>query len=734
MAAAGGSVNVEIGATFASSFGAVFGSADANVKKLGATVAQVDSRLSRVKGFQSMRQHAIDAEGEWRKLDAELRSTGQHLAGLGHVTDKQAREFKALEKRTEAARLAMEKARVEADRMERELADAGVDTRNLTTEQQKLERQLAATTNRMKALAGVANSGVGKAFSAVGSEFRSLATQATVAGAGLGYFFKKNFIDVAANFERMRIQLTAIEGSSEKAEAAMKWIQDFAKDTPLELEDTTKAFIQMRAFGMDPMDGSLKAIVDQVSKLGGGAEEVEGIILQLGQAFVKGKLQGDDLKSILQRGVPVYDMLAKRMGKTAAQVQDLSTKGRLGRKEIKLLIDEMGKSSAGASDAIAKTWDGLISKAGDVWTAFANDVMAAGLFDFLKGKLEDVFATLERMEASGELKIWAEQTGAAIKDFLVDVWELGRGIATATKAVADFVGGWKNLGILLVAFKVAPLVFAVGKLAFALGNAASFLLMFATGAKSALAAWAVFGSGLLKFGGLAIGAIKAVGAFLLANPIGAAIGLLVAAGVLLWRNWEGVKGGLLAIWEDIQDVASSAAALISGAWQVAGEKLAGIWTTMRDAAVAAFDGIKGAVGAVIDWLASKLDWLFAGIDKVKSGASAIRGGVGEAWQGAKRFVGIGDTQVAGPVAAPAGSAAGGSVAAPAAAPAPVSVVPAAASKTTINNTSQPTYNINVTGSAGDPRETAKAIRAEMDRRERERAAARRGLMTDALGY
>lgn len=46
-------------------------------------------------------------------------------------------------------------------------------------------------------------------------------------------------------------------------------------------------------------------------------------------------------------------------------------------------------------------------------------------------------------------------------------------------------------------------------------------------------------------------ALRAVGAALMANPIGIALGLLATAGYLIWQNWDGIKGGLIILWEQI---------------------------------------------------------------------------------------------------------------------------------------------------------------------------------------
>ena len=679
-----GSVNVEIGATFASTFRAAFGAAEGQIGKLGATVRTLDGQLQRVTGFQRQRQAAIDAEGAWRQADAELRAMGQHLAGLGTVTDKQAREFKALEKRTEAARVAMEKARTETDRMGRELTEAGQSTTNLTGQQKTLERQLEATANRMKALAGLANTGVGKAFGEVGSKFRSLATQATIAGAGLGYFFKTNFVDVASEFERFKTILETTEGSAAGADKAMQWVSDFAAKTPFELAEVTAAFVKLRAYGLDPTTGLMKTLGDTGAAMGKPvmqaveaiADAITGENERLKEFGIKGKKSGGQI---------TYEYTDKA-GKQRTKTVDGEN-----RKMIESTLTAIwNEKYGGAMDKLSGTWAGMVSNVKDQWARFANNTMNAGLFDWMKGRLGDLLGNLDRMAANGELQMWAQKTGLQLVAFAENVWTLGKAIVDTTTKIAAFVGGWENLGMILVAMKFAPLVISIGKLGVALFSAANFLLMFATGMGTAGAAWLAFGkivaSGLLMIGT----AFKTLAVFMLTNPVGIALTALSVAGYMLWQNWDAVKGGLVAIWEVI-----------------------------RTTAIAAFDAIKSSVGAVIDWLAEKTAWIFATVDKVKAAANSVSGSIGGAWQSAKGIVGIGPD--------PTTAAAGSTASAP--------VAPVSAARGGMAYTDNSTLNAPITiNGATDPAATSKAVRAEMERRDRERAANRRGMLTDAMGY
>ena len=131
--------------------------------------------------------------------------------------------------------------------------------------------------------------------------------------------------------------MNSLMGSVEAGEEATAWIKDFAKNTPLQLEEVTDAFALLRSYGLDPMDGSLQAIVDKNEQLGGGMERLTGLSSALGQAWAKQKLQTEEILQLVERGVPVWEMLGNVTGKNTEQLQKLASEGRIGRDVIQAL-------------------------------------------------------------------------------------------------------------------------------------------------------------------------------------------------------------------------------------------------------------------------------------------------------------------------------------------------------------------------------------------------------------
>ncbi|MEM0953289.1 MAG: tape measure protein [Pseudomonadota bacterium] len=220
------------------------------------------------------------------------------------------------------------------------------------------------------------------------------------------------------DFEKLALQLEAVMGSVEEGEQATNWIVEFTKNTPLQLQQVTEAFIRLKNFGIDPQNGSLQAIVDQNEKLGGGYERLIGITNALGQAQAKQRLQGEEILQLVERGVPVWDLLANATGRTTRELQELSSAGRLGTDVIADLIVEIGKAADGSAARNMQTLSGIVSNLRDEYTLWLAQVADQGALDALKVVLQDLRGRFQALAADGSLERFAQQTSDAISGLI----------------------------------------------------------------------------------------------------------------------------------------------------------------------------------------------------------------------------------------------------------------------------------------------------------------------------
>ncbi|MBU5692283.1 tape measure protein [Vibrio cholerae] len=293
--------------------------------------------------------------------------------------------------------------------------------------------------------------------------------------------FERTFVKTAAEFERYQTMLNKLQGSPEAGAKAMAWIEEFTQNTPYAIDEVTQSFVRLKAFGIDPMDGTMQSIADQAAMIGGTAETVEGIATALGQAWTKGKLQSEEALQLLERGVPVWDYLIKSSkelgmnngrGFTKEELDDMSSKGKLGRDAIRALIKQMGKESAGAAKEQMNTWNGMISNMGDHWKLFQKDVMGSGAFTVLKDQLGEFLGMLDEMKKTGEYDEFVEKVGRdlveafksaaaaarEIKEVGEELWPVIREIGSMANSLAETVGGYGNLA------KILASIYAINKM------------------------------------------------------------------------------------------------------------------------------------------------------------------------------------------------------------------------------------------------------------------------------
>lgn len=335
------------------------------------------------------------------------------------------------------------------------LKQSGIDTRNLGTEQNRLQREITETASRTETLARELTDSKAAAASFAGSvggvTKRLLALGAAYIGVDRLWESLKAMFSSGDQAERLSVQLKAVMGSIQGGKEATAWINKFATDTPLQLDEVTQLFVRLKAFGIDPMNGSLQAVVDQTYKLGGGFEEAQGISLALGQAWAKQKLQGEEILQMIERGVPVWELLEKVTGKNTAELQKLSEAGKLGRDTIQALMQEIGKQSAGAAADNMSLLSGLISNASDNLEKFYRMVAANGSLAWLKAQLADLNAEFNRMAADGSLQQWAKK----ISDGVVSA---GEGIKGLVKLLYDWSSAIKFVGEAWLGLKIASWV------------------------------------------------------------------------------------------------------------------------------------------------------------------------------------------------------------------------------------------------------------------------------------
>lgn len=244
---------------------------------------------------------------------------------------------------------------------------------------------------------------IGGAAGALGNFVRSLGPvgigfAALAVGVGAA---KLAFDQVIIPLAKAQDQMAMLEarfknalGSTYAAKSAMSDLFDQTQKTGLGFNSAADAFARLarnnEAIGATR--SQLLQMTDVLQKLGAvsGASsgEIASGMLQLGQALASGRLQGDELRSILENFPALAKAIAESLGVTIGQLRAMGSTGELTGDKIMTAIlratDKANKEFANLPDTveranmrIADSWDKLFAEVGKRFNAssFATSVL-----------------------------------------------------------------------------------------------------------------------------------------------------------------------------------------------------------------------------------------------------------------------------------------------------------------------------------------------------------------------
>lgn len=235
-------------------------------------------------------------------------------------------------------------------------------------------------------------------------------------GAGLSAAFdsiKGSIVGTNASLEQSNIAFSTMLGSAEKAGTFLKDLQQFAKTTPFEFPDLVDASKKMLAFGFsaDTVRPLLTSVGDAVAAVGGGKELIGGVTMALGQMQAKGKVASGEMLQLAERGIPSWDMLAKKMGVDIPTAMKQVEKGLVpAQVMIEAFMEGVGERFPNMMAKQARTFDGAMSTITD-----AINMTTATAFGPLFNVLSEGAIAMADFLASDEIEAWGQSVAANLQ-------------------------------------------------------------------------------------------------------------------------------------------------------------------------------------------------------------------------------------------------------------------------------------------------------------------------------
>lgn len=259
-------------------------------------------------------------------------------------------------------------------------------------------------------------SGLGAAsrgFSAVGGSAAAAAGPVALAGAAMVVAGDAawNLGQMAADAETQVATLDAL--TKGMGAETFGQLQEFAAGTPFAIDEITTATQRLVAAGV-PLEDLPRMLEDLGETAAATPATIEQIATVFAQMVSKGKASYEELQQLAEQGIPVWSILADKLGLTVAEVQKLATEGKLSADAIKLLQGSLGDTYSGAMARQAATFNGEMSTLKDNISQTGQAVGAVflpAMKDVLEILIEVTGPALDAAQALATLNTTLEERG-----------------------------------------------------------------------------------------------------------------------------------------------------------------------------------------------------------------------------------------------------------------------------------------------------------------------------------
>lgn len=468
-------------------------------------------------------------------------------------------------------------------------------------------------------------------------------------------------VKTASSLQSTEAALTGMYGSGDQASQMMDRLNATFGDSAVAgvdaFADVTQQLAWAGAEG-DKAVGIMENLETALMVAGGGAEEMNSVSAALGKMANEGQATAETINMISESGVPIWDMLADKIGTDVPDAMSKVSEGAIGVEDVMNSLEAGGGKFFSQMEAGAEQSSQTLSAQ---FTSAKNSIITA-FSDMAKSAMDSMGPALANAgEALGDWvrnvpqmlsQAKAAMDNAGITDALVSAFDgvksVIAGLTPAVKTFATTLGGAFGAAVLALQ-PLGSALQSVGGwlqqnqgLVEVLGTALGGAAVAYTTLRVAATAYAV--------------AQRLVNAAMKANPLGllvTAIGVLVAGFIHLWNTSEGFRNFWIGLWNGIQSAVSavvswfqanvvptfqavvtwiqetwnSFSAWWSDLWngQIGGvirTVLNGIWITVQTVFQQAVSIIQGAMQAI--W--GVIQGVWSAISGVVSGAlNAIRG-------------------------------------------------------------------------------------------------------------
>jgi tape measure domain-containing protein len=284
----------------------------------------------------------------------------------------------------------------------------------IRAETRDLKRGLADVKNKLNS---TFPAGQKSPVNRMGGQLKGLLAPLAAVGAAMASLGSiRGIAKTGDEFQALGITLDRIYGSREAGAKAFEDIKAFAETTPFQLETVTEAFIQLKSNGIEPAEDMLTIFGDAASAALNPLEAFNTLI-RITQRAAGGGLGLEELEQLVNQGIPVYTILAEKIGKNRTELSELGKTAEGANIIMTALQDGLKEDFGGI---MVERMDLLSTKTSNMEIAFKglkDTLFNSGLGSWLKGLADSMTQFItginEGLIVAKELKAEQRQQAAA---------------------------------------------------------------------------------------------------------------------------------------------------------------------------------------------------------------------------------------------------------------------------------------------------------------------------------
>ncbi|MCA3396688.1 MAG: tape measure protein, partial [Roseomonas sp.] len=351
--------------------------------------------------------------------------------------------------RTIAIRLSAEN----AETVRRSLEKLGADGKKAL---EQIDSASAKAQPAMRGLASASDAAVrsfgalGNTLGSTGSAFVSVAGRAggvaaAIAAVAVGAAAAGSSIARAGDQATESLaRLQAATGSFGAAEKVYQNLYALSQQTGVAISESANAFARfaIAAREIGATNDQVLALVRTVQQAGiiAGAStaETSATVMQLGQALASGRLQGDELRSVLENMPTLAEALARELGASVGELRKMGEAGKLTADVVMPALIRAGQSLNAEFEKMPPTMGRAFSILGEAMSRFAGDLdRALGLSQGIARAAQAAAAAVNQGRVAVGLGTPMEQASAGYDRSRDRLAVLDQQIANAEAALAE---------------------------------------------------------------------------------------------------------------------------------------------------------------------------------------------------------------------------------------------------------------------------------------------------------